>query len=152
MRYLKYLALVGVLMLPMAYSQAQDSVGVEYGPDYGDVGGPPVCDYGYYNSYPYACAPYGYYGPGWFTGGVFIGAGPWYGWGGGWRAAVGAVDEVLTVDEALTVDGAARWTGLLTVDGALTVDEASTVDGLQGRTGLQRRTELQRVPRFGWRL
>jgi hypothetical protein len=24
------------------------------------------------------CAPYGYYGPEWFTGGVFIGAGPWF--------------------------------------------------------------------------
>ena len=33
---------------------------------------------------PYACAPYGYYGPDWFAGGVFIGAGPWYGWGRPW--------------------------------------------------------------------
>jgi hypothetical protein len=24
------------------------------------------------------CAPYGYYGSEWFTGGVFIGAGPWF--------------------------------------------------------------------------
>src|SRR5258706_3147698 len=82
MRYLKYLALVGVLMLPLAYSQAQVSVGVGFGPGYGY--GPPVCSYGYYNYYPYACAPYGYYGPDWFASGVFIGAGPWYGWGGGW--------------------------------------------------------------------
>ena len=79
MRYLKYLALVGVLMLPLAYSQAQVSVGVGFGPGYGY--GPPVCSYGYYNYYPYACAPYGYYGPDWFASGVFIGAGPWYGWG-----------------------------------------------------------------------
>jgi len=57
MRYLKYLALVGVLMLPLAYSQAQVSVGVGFGPGYGY--GPPVCSYGYYNYYPYACAPYG---------------------------------------------------------------------------------------------
>ena len=27
---------------------------------------------------PYGCAPYGYYGPEWFVGGVFIGAGPWF--------------------------------------------------------------------------
>ena len=38
----------------------------------------PVCAYGYYDYYPYACAPYGYYGPDWFVGGVFIGAGPWF--------------------------------------------------------------------------
>ena len=55
-------------------------VGVGVGPGY--VAGPPVCAYGYYPDYPYACAPYGYYGPEWFSGGVFIGAGPWYhGWG-----------------------------------------------------------------------
>ena len=45
--------------------------------------GPPVCAYGYYPYYPYACSPYGYYGPSWFAGGIFIGAGPWYhGWYG----------------------------------------------------------------------
>src|SRR6202047_2853489 len=92
MRYLKYLALVGVLILPMAYLQRQVPVCVGFGPGY--VGGPPVCDYGYYNYYPYACAPYGYYGPDWFAGGVFIGAGPWYGWGrpwgwGGWGRGFG---------------------------------------------------------------
>ena len=42
------------------------------------VGGPPLCPYGYYEVPPYACAPDGYYGPEWFNGGVFIGAGPWY--------------------------------------------------------------------------
>ncbi len=34
--------------------------------------------YGYYDAAPYECAPYGYYGPEWFTGGVFLGAGPWF--------------------------------------------------------------------------
>src|ERR1700721_310652 len=72
MRYMKYLALVAVLMLPLAYSQAQVAVGVGVGY------GPPACDYGYYGYYPYACAPYGYYGPDWFAGGLFIGAGPWF--------------------------------------------------------------------------
>jgi hypothetical protein len=43
-----------------------------------DIGAAPVCPYGYYDYAPYACAPYGYYGPEWFTGGIFIGAGPWF--------------------------------------------------------------------------
>jgi hypothetical protein len=42
------------------------------------IGPPPVCPYGYYEVPPYQCAPDGYYGPEWFDGGVFIGAGPWY--------------------------------------------------------------------------
>ena len=78
MRYLRYLALLGVLMLPAVYSQAQVAVGVRIGGGYGYVGSAPACAYGYYSYYPYACAPYGYYGPQWFVGGVFIGAGPWY--------------------------------------------------------------------------
>jgi len=43
-----------------------------------DIGVAPVCPYGYYDTAPYGCAAYGYYGPQWFTGGVFIGAGPWF--------------------------------------------------------------------------
>ncbi|MGB8581094.1 MAG: hypothetical protein WCD47_09755 [Candidatus Sulfotelmatobacter sp.] len=43
-----------------------------------NIGPAPECPYGYYNVPPYDCAPYGYYGPEWFTGGVFIGAGPWF--------------------------------------------------------------------------
>ncbi|MGP8272043.1 MAG: hypothetical protein ACLQLH_18435 [Terracidiphilus sp.] len=43
-----------------------------------DIGVAPDCPYGYYDYPPYACAPYGYYGPEWFVGGVFIGAGPWF--------------------------------------------------------------------------
>lgn len=42
------------------------------------VGVAPVCPYGYFDYPPYDCAPYGYYGPDWFVGGVFIGAGPWF--------------------------------------------------------------------------
>jgi hypothetical protein len=78
MRYLRYLALLGIFMFPAAYSQAQVAVGIGVGPVYGAVGPAPVCAYGYYGYAPYACAPYGYYGPGWFAGGIFIGAGPWY--------------------------------------------------------------------------
>jgi hypothetical protein len=42
------------------------------------IGAAPNCPYGYYDAAPYNCAPYGYYGPEWFSGGAFIGAGKWY--------------------------------------------------------------------------
>ena len=42
------------------------------------IGAAPGCPYGYFDYQPYSCAPYGYYGPDWFNGGVFIGAGPWF--------------------------------------------------------------------------
>ena len=55
-----------------ANAPAQVSLGV-------NIGGPaPACPYGYYGYAPYNCAPSGYYGPQWFTSGVFVGAGPWY--------------------------------------------------------------------------
>jgi hypothetical protein len=41
----------------------------------------PICSYGYYNYSPYACAPSGYYGPGYFYNGIFLGMGPWANWG-----------------------------------------------------------------------
>jgi hypothetical protein len=43
-----------------------------------EIGAAPDCPYGYYEVTPYGCAPSGYYGPEWFTGGIFIGAGPWF--------------------------------------------------------------------------
>jgi hypothetical protein len=61
--------LSGASLSPAA--PAQVSVGV-------NIGAAPVCPYGYFDYAPYDCAPYGYYGPDWFTGGVFIGAGPWF--------------------------------------------------------------------------
>ena len=74
MNRFKYLALAsvvaGVFFTATALkSEAQVSI---------DIGAEPVCPYGYYDYAPYACAPYGYYGPEWFTGGFFIGAGPWF--------------------------------------------------------------------------
>jgi hypothetical protein len=79
MKYLRYVALLALLALPLAYSQAEVRVGIGFG---GYVAGPPVCTYGYYADYPYTCAPYGYYGSNWFANGIFIGAGPWYqSWG-----------------------------------------------------------------------
>jgi hypothetical protein len=69
---LLFAAVVGFLFCltagaPSASAQVSVSVGVA-----------PECPYGYYSVPPYNCAPYGYYGPEWFTGGVFIGAGPWF--------------------------------------------------------------------------
>ncbi|MGB6715808.1 MAG: hypothetical protein WBE47_02535, partial [Candidatus Acidiferrales bacterium] len=78
MRYIRVLAMLGICLgcAPFAHAQ-RIAVGVGIGvPAY--VGPAPVCAYGYYGYYPYACAPYGYYGPSWFAGGVFIGAGPWF--------------------------------------------------------------------------
>jgi hypothetical protein len=42
------------------------------------IGVAPACPYGYYDTAPYGCAPTGYYGPEWFNGDGFIGAGPWF--------------------------------------------------------------------------
>ena len=77
MRNLKLLTLLGLCFLIAPYANAQ-RFGVEVGVGPGYVGPPPACAYGYYDYYPYACAPYGYYGSTWFSGGVFIGAGPWF--------------------------------------------------------------------------
>jgi hypothetical protein len=72
LKYLALTALAGIFLTASApKTQAQVSVGV-------DIGAPPDCPYGYYDYAPYACAPYGYYGPEWFSGGVFIGSGPWF--------------------------------------------------------------------------
>src|SRR5579864_3198810 len=83
-RYLKFFGLLGICLgiglFSASNANAQVTFGVGIGGDYGPA---PVCDYGYYDYYPYACAPYGFYGPDWFVGGVFIGAGPWYGRGYG---------------------------------------------------------------------
>ena len=82
MRYLKYAALLAVIVAltgvtaGTANAQVRVGIGIGIGPGY--VGAAPVCAYGYYSYYPYACAPYGYYGPSWFVNGVFIGAGPWF--------------------------------------------------------------------------
>src|ERR1700685_1652829 len=62
-------------MVPTADAQIAISVGIQ-----------PVCSYGYYDYAPYACAPVGFYGPGYFYDGIFLGMGPWAGWGysNGW--------------------------------------------------------------------
>src|SRR5579864_9349306 len=98
MRYLKYGLMTALLVFFAGYaSSAHAQVAVQFGvaPGPGYLGPPPDCPYGYYGYYPYACAPYGYYGPDYFSGGVFLGAGPWFdgfyggGYGGGWGGYYG---------------------------------------------------------------
>jgi hypothetical protein len=62
--------LVALALVPVAKSQVAINIGVQ-----------PVCSYGYYDYSPYACAPVGFYGPGYFYNGIFLGMGPWSGWG-----------------------------------------------------------------------
>jgi hypothetical protein len=73
MSLLKYFLLVGAAGLFLTAPARKTSAQVQV-----DIGVAPDCPYGYYDYAPYACAPYGYYGPEWFSGGVFIGAGPWF--------------------------------------------------------------------------
>jgi len=64
------LTLLAISLLSIV-SKAPAQVSVE-------VGVAPVCPYGYFDYAPYDCSPYGYYGPDFFVGGLFIGAGPWF--------------------------------------------------------------------------
>jgi hypothetical protein len=59
-------------MAPAANAQVVVNLGIQ-----------PVCSYGYYDYAPYACSPMGYYGPGYFYNGIFLGMGPWANWGYG---------------------------------------------------------------------
>jgi hypothetical protein len=83
MRGLNFLLLAAVAggcftaAIPRAEAQVSVNIGVA-----------PECPYGYYDEAPYGCAPAGYYGPEWFSGGVFIGAGPWFHGGGDFRGHV----------------------------------------------------------------
>src|SRR5580658_10468613 len=67
LRLLAFSALAAAMLSGFSGAPAQVSV---------NIGVAPVCPYGYFDFAPYECAPYGYYGPDWFVGGVFIGAGP----------------------------------------------------------------------------
>ena len=62
--------LAGLALAPAVQAQLMIDIGVQ-----------PSCAYGYYGYAPYSCAPYGYYGPGYFYNGIFLGMGPWGGWG-----------------------------------------------------------------------
>src|ERR1700692_983145 len=75
MNRFKYLAIAAVagicLTVAAPKTEAQVNVGIS-------IGAAPDCPYGYYDYSPYSCSPYGYYGPEWFSGGTFIGAGQWF--------------------------------------------------------------------------
>jgi hypothetical protein len=74
-----FLAGTATLLVPLGLAPtASAQVSVDVG-----VGIQPVCSYGYYNYAPYGCAPSGFYGPGYFYNGVFLGVGPWANWGYG---------------------------------------------------------------------
>ncbi len=73
MRALTYAAIAGLVGLAITAGPPKAKAQVSV-----DIGVAPDCPYGYYDVAPYACAPAGYYGPEWFSGGVFIGAGPWF--------------------------------------------------------------------------
>lgn len=75
MRGFKTLLCTTALLAPLALVPPVDAqISINIGPQ-------PVCSYGYYEYSPYACAPAGYYGPGYFYNGIFLGMGPWAGWG-----------------------------------------------------------------------
>jgi hypothetical protein len=83
MRGLKILLSATALFMALAFvpaatptANAQIGVGI-------NIGAPPVCAWGYYDYAPYACAPRGFYGPGYFYNGIFLGVGPWHNWGYG---------------------------------------------------------------------
>ena len=78
---LAFFALAAALMTGVSRAPGQISV---------NIGVEPVCPYGYFDYAPYDCAPYGYYGPDFFVGGVFIGAGRWF---HGPRGFAGHVDN-----------------------------------------------------------
>ena len=65
------LAAVAAIGFTTTAPKAQAQVSVE-------VGAAPECPYGYYDTDPYGCSPAGYYGPEWFNGEAFNGAGPWF--------------------------------------------------------------------------
>ena len=76
MRGIKALLLATALLVPLAMMpKAEAQVSINIG------GPPPVCSWGYYDYAPYACAPRGFYGPGYFYNGIFLGVGPWNNWG-----------------------------------------------------------------------
>jgi hypothetical protein len=81
LKSIAFSALTAALLGGASLAPAQVSV---------QIGAAPYCPYGYYDYAPYSCSPYGYYGPDWFNGGVFIGAGPWF---HGSRGFYGHVDN-----------------------------------------------------------
>ena len=63
---------ISMALVPAVKAQISINIGVQ-----------PSCTWGYYDYAPYGCAPSGYYGPGYFYNGIFLGVGPWSNWGYG---------------------------------------------------------------------
>lgn len=70
--------LTALVVMPNSHAQVSVTIGA---PAVVIGGPPPVCPYGYFDYPPYACAPVGFYGPGYFYNGIFLGIGPWHYWG-----------------------------------------------------------------------
>ena len=86
-------AVVGSFALGFPVSTVHAEAALLGAPQIGiQIGSPlvePVCSYGYYDYAPYACAPMGFWGPEYFFGGHFRGAGPWNGRGHGYNRGNG---------------------------------------------------------------
>jgi len=83
MKRITIFALVSVAAIIIAASTPRADAQISI-----SIGAEPACPYGYYDYAPYSCVPYGYYGPEWFNGRVFIGAGPWFHGSEGFRGHV----------------------------------------------------------------
>jgi len=114
------LAVVAGFLFTAAPPKAQAQISVQ-------VGAAPDCPYGYYDYAPYSCVPDGYYGPEWFTGGVFVGAGPWFHGPDGFK---GKVDN--SFDPQHGYKGAAPKAG---EKPAATRKDPSTFNGNETRDG-----------------
>lgn len=73
-----YALLCAAVLIPLLASVPKANAQVSFSVQ---IGAPPVCPYGYYDFPPYPCAPPGFYGPGYFYNGIFLGVGPWANWG-----------------------------------------------------------------------
>jgi hypothetical protein len=80
-----FTAALALAASPVATKPAHAQISIGIG-----IGAEPGCPYGYFDYAPYRCSPYGYYGPDWFRGGRFVGAGPWF---QGGRGFYGHVDN-----------------------------------------------------------
>jgi hypothetical protein len=76
MRVLKFVTATGFALALLGFAPAITPTA--HGQITLTIGGEPNCPYGYFDYAPYNCAPDGYYGPEWFNGGRFIGAGKWH--------------------------------------------------------------------------
>jgi hypothetical protein len=70
---IRFLALAAISAFGLAPGTAGAAAQINF-----YIGTAPDCPYGYFDYAPHNCAPDGYYGPEWFRGGVFLGAGAWF--------------------------------------------------------------------------